>query len=465
MADVQGSRREFLIRSGAAAVLAAAATNAHADFPEDAREPIAADPRRHPLMTTSHPGIASARDAALALLKPSQSELEKGLRIHAESVVFDTYGFAPRAAVDADRAIALTEAAASDRELADLREESTMTRPALDEAEREEFREAFRCAGVTCIFQNAGEESQDPLILIRRLARFTWLTDMLPDTLSRASLPTDIEIAKSRGRHCLYLTGNGVPLTQQWVTAEEELACIRLFFQLGIRMMHLTYNRRNMLGDGCGETTDGGVSDLGRQAIAEMNRVGVIVDVAHSGWRTSREAALASTRPMVASHTVCDAVNHHIRAKPDDVIRAIGDTGGLIGICCIPNFLGGGGDLAALLDHLDYAIRTFGSEHVGIGTDISHTSQFAAEANRRVPRRGPSRPRFAALWPDGALGGHWPGRKTIAWTNWPLFTVGMVQRGHSEEDIRKVLGQNMLRVCRDVLPERLKELDTRRGDA
>ena len=81
---------------------------------------------------------------------------------------------------------------------------------------------------------------------------------------------------------------------------------MRVFFQLGIRMMHVTYNRRNLLGDGCAEPANGGLSDLGRAAIAEMNRVGVIVDVAHSGWRTSLEAAKASQKPMVASHTVCD---------------------------------------------------------------------------------------------------------------------------------------------------------------
>src|SRR5690606_35830290 len=156
---------------------------------------------------------------------------------------------------------------------------------------------------------------------------------------NRATLPEDIEAAKSAGAHCLYLTGNGVPLAQSWNNVDEELGFVRLFFQLGIRMMHVTYNRRNMLGDGCAETANGGLSDFGRAAMAEMNRVGVIVDVAHSGWQTSLESAKVSKKPMVASHTTCNALNHHIRAKPDEVIRAICDTGGLIGLCWIPQFL------------------------------------------------------------------------------------------------------------------------------
>ncbi|MCA9056368.1 MAG: membrane dipeptidase, partial [Planctomycetaceae bacterium] len=309
------------------------------------------------------------------------------------------------------------------------------------------------CAGVTCIFQNAGEEGQDPLRLMKRLARFTYLGDMLRGILRRASRPEDIESAKTAGEHCLYLTANGVPLPERWDSAEEELGYIRIFYQLGIRMMHLTYNRRNMLGDGCAEPANGGISDLGRMAIAEMNRVGVIVDVAHSGWRTSLEAAKASTRPMVASHTVCDAVQHHIRAKPDDVIKAICETGGLIGICLIPGFLGGTGGITELLDHIDYAVKTFGVDHVAIGTDVAHTSQHSAAENRKITSRGKRRTRFGALWPEGALGGNWPARASLAWTNWPLITVGLVQRGHTDEDIQKILGRNMLRVCQEVLTD------------
>ncbi|NCO91516.1 MAG: dipeptidase [Armatimonadetes bacterium CG_4_10_14_3_um_filter_66_18] len=401
--------------------------------------------------------IRTAREAALAVLQPSPKDLEHGLELHADALVCESYGFAPRCAVDGDALRAAAEAGASDAELQDRQEDMTMTRCATVESERKEFVEAWEAAGVDCIMQNAGEEGQAPLRLLKRLARFTYVADRLPDFLRRAARPDDIVAAREDGRRCFYLTGNGVPLTQDWVSIEDELRYIRIFFQLGIRMMHLTYNRRNMIGDGCAEPANGGLSDFGRAVVAEMNRVGVIVDVAHSGWRTSLEAAQASARPMVASHAVCHALNPHCRSKPDEVLRAIVDTDGLVGICCIPAFLGGTGDLSALLDHIDHVAKTFGADHVAIGTDVAYTSTTASAEQKKVPSRGPARHRWENFWPpDDDL--HKPQWRTerqvqsMAWTNWPMFTVGLVQRGYSDDDIRKILGGNVLRVARAVWP-------------
>jgi membrane dipeptidase len=395
--------------------------------------------------------IERARQAALDELKPSRKVLEHGLDLHANSVVFDSYGFSPRSALDGDAMRAAIEAGASEIELQDLQEEMSMTRCATNAAEREEYKNAWAAAGMTCIFQNAGEEGQDPMRLIKRLARFTYVTDMLRDFVSKAVGPDDVVAAKKQKRHCLYFSGNGVPLTQQWISVKDELRYIRIFYQLGIRMMHVTYNRRNMLGDGCAEPSNAGLSDFGRAVVAEMNRIGVIVDVAHSGWQTSLEAAKTSKRPMVASHSGAAAVNRHIRCKPDEVIRAIVDTGGYIGICAIPSFLGRSGDINALLDHIDYVVKRFGSDHVAIGTDVAHASRNAESENQKIPPRPRSRPRFEYFWPPNAFAGQPRRNFTMEWTNWPMFTVGLVQRGYSDGDIQKILGGNVLRVARAVL--------------
>ena len=133
------------------------------------------------------PAIEGARQAALQVLKPSKRDLEHGLELHASSIVIDAYGFSPRSAVDGAGMRAAVEAGASDLELQDLQEEMNMTRCVTDAAERAEYLSAWKASGVTCIVQNAGEEGQDPLRLIKRLARFTYVTDMLRDAVEKAS--------------------------------------------------------------------------------------------------------------------------------------------------------------------------------------------------------------------------------------------------------------------------------------
>ncbi len=422
-------------------------------------EPATADPPkpvdtvRLDALIRGNETIQRARTIGLDLLKPSAKELAHGMELHAQALVFDAYAFTPRAAIEGAVLAKAMEDGASDVELQDLTEDMGMTRAATNLAEREELRIAFRAAGVTCIYQNAGEECQHPQRLLKRLARFTFLTDMLKPILSRAASPRDVEEVKRAGGHCLYLTGNGVPLPQDWNSVEEELRYIRLFFQLGIRMMHVTYQRRNMLGDGCAETANGGLSDFGRSAVAEMNRQGVLVDVAHSGWRTSLEAAIVSTKPVVASHTTATGVHRHIRSKPDDILKALADSGGYAGICCISSFLGGQGSIREFLDHIDYVVKKVGVDHVAIGTDIAYSSRHDGAERKKLPARRKSRARFAALWPKDAFNATAAAaRESLAWTNWPLFTVGLVQRGYRDEDIRKILGGNVLRVARAVFP-------------
>ena len=399
--------------------------------------------------------IEAARQEALRILDPTQSELQRGLELHAQSVVVESYGFTPSSAVDGEALARAVQSGASDAELQDMIEDVTKTRCVEDADACAEFQEAWTASGLTCILVNAGEEGQSPMQLIKRLARLTYVIDRMPEFLRRATTPDDIVAAKREGRHCVYPTTNGVPLKQAWVSLEEELGYIRVFYQLGARMMHLTYNRRNMIGDGCAEPSNAGLSDFGRRVVAEMNRVGVIVDVAHAGWRTSLEAAQESQRPVMASHSGCLALNQHIRCKPDEVIRAIADTGGLIGICGVPAFLGRSLDIQAMLDHIDHVARTAGVDHVAIGTDNGYASTRSQDENAKVPPRAPRRDRWEYFWPPGDPVKdpqvNWQRGRSLAWTNWPMFTVGLVQRGYSDQDIRKIIGENVLRVARDCL--------------
>lgn len=443
-------RRQFLKTSASLPLVVAMETQTQAG---STKFPISqGDPLDRKKRIEANEQIQKSRRIALNILKPSKKQLEHGLELHANSLVVDQYGFAPTAAIDGDRMCEAMEAGASEIELQDIREDMLMTRYVTEVTERQEYMDAWEAAGVTCIFQNAGEEGIAISRLLKRLARFTYVTDMMRDFVNKAVTPEDIVRAKKQNMHCLCFSGNGVPLPQDWVSAEEELRYIRVFFQLGVRIMHLTYNRRNVIGDGCGEPSDGGLSDFGRAVVAEMNRVGVIVDVAHCGWQTSKEAAEVSDRPIVASHTTCGAVHEHIRSKPDNVIRTIVEKEGLIGICCIPGFLGGKGDVAKMMEHIDYAVKTFGIDHVAIGMDHGYTSRRASQENRKIPKRRKTRNRWEALWPEGSLVTKAPeSQLSMAWTNWPLFTVGLVQLGYSDSDIQKIIGGNALRVARAVL--------------
>ena len=400
--------------------------------------------------------IQQARDVALDILQPTDSELAHGLELHLDSVVIETYGLGFRASDDLETLTAAVEAGASALEIQDLSEDMRMTRWATDPDLQQEYRAAWEASGVTCILQNAGEEGNAPERLIKRLARYTYLSDTMNDLLLRASKPADIIAAKEQGLHCFYMSCNGVPLPGDHISVQEELRYIRVFYQLGCRMMHLTYNRRNAIGDGCGESANAGLSDFGRAAIAEMNRVGVIIDVAHSGLKTSLEAAQASQKPIVASHSGAWELTPHCRCKNDDVIGAIVDTGGLIGITNIPAFLGKSGDIAALLDHIDYVANRFGTDYVAIGTDNPYTAASVFE--QKSPAGRPARTRWEALWPedDPLFSPMWKQEQQIqslVWTNWPLFTVGLVQRGYVDEDIRKIIGGNFLRVATEVLTD------------
>jgi membrane dipeptidase len=444
------SRRTFLKSAALAPLLPAAGRMAEIFVPGG---------KAFSRLSPDNKKIQDARQIALSVLKPDARQLEHGMRLHAESLVCEPYGFAPHFAIDGDAFQVAAKAGASNQELLDLREEMFMTRGATDARERAEFLEAFRASGITCIFQNAGEEGNDPVRLIKRLSRFTYLTDAMRDDLFKAVTPDDIVKARKHDRLCLYLTTNGVPLLQRWDNVRDELGVISQFFHLGVRAMHLTYNRRNPIGDGAGEPANAGLSEFGKAVVAEMNRVGVIVDVAHSGWRTALEAAKASGKPVMASHTTCASVYKHIRAKPDETLKAICDSGGLFGICVLPQYLGGTGDIRALLDHLDYAIKTFGAEHVAISTDVAYTSRHETAERAKVSARNGVSPlalpssRWEHLWPPDSYRPAPQAAQTTAWTNWPLFTVGLVQRGHSDETIRKVLGENALRVARANFPK------------
>jgi membrane dipeptidase len=248
----------------------------------------------------------------------------------------------------------------------------------------------------------------------------------------------------------MYMTTNGVPLPDKMISVAESLQLIGVFFRLGVRMMHLTYNRRNLIGDGCAEAADAGLSDFGKEVIWEMNRVGVIPDAAHSGQKTTYDAAKISRKPLVVSHSAAGALSTHYRAKSDEVIEAVKNSGGFVGVCGHPPFLQRSMDLNAMLDHIEYIARKFGVDHVAIGTDNGF-GLAPVDIGCDFPSY---RPILEQFWTPPGAGYELMTEAqydSVNWMNWPLFTVGLVQRGFSDEEIRKIIGGNVLRVITETL--------------
>lgn len=399
--------------------------------------------------------IEESYQSGLKILQPSERDLQHGLELHRHSTVVDAYGFGPQGIARVDGLNKLIEAHATSLEIQDYMENETMTRWAFDEAQQQEAIKALEASGVNCIFVNAGEESNQVTTLLHRLARHGYATAVAPHVCSRAFDPADIQRTASQNKHCYYLSTNGVPLANRENYTQEELRYIQTFFQLGVRMMHLTYNRANAIGDGCGEARNGGLTDFGQDVIKEMNRVGVMIDVAHSGEQTSLEAARCSNRPIVASHSMCRSLADHARGKSNETIRAIADTGGYMGVVAMASFLKRSYDLNALLDHLACMLDTFGDDHVAIASDAGYTPQpveaFEPGADKiRLPQ---NRKKWRSLSPynsSSAIPQDWTRVKELSlrWTNFPLYTVGLVQRGYSDQTIQKVIGGNALRVAK-----------------
>ncbi|MCD0502418.1 dipeptidase [Bordetella petrii] len=255
----------------------------------------------------------------------------------------------------------------------------------------------------------------------------------------------DIARAKQQGKLGLIMGWqNGRPLGDQ-------LDRVALFHTLGMRVIQLTYNEANLLGDGCLEQRNAGLSALGVEMVREMNRVGIAIDLSHCAPQTCLDAARHSSRPVLLTHANANAVISRPRNKSDDVIKAVAATGGVVG-CSIHAYLNWRGDprqqplLEDLVANVRYIGELVGYEHVGIGTDFPAVDTYEAVRHVMVM----SRTKYAASGGDfsNAFGdvmeARYP-RETPTPAQFPHLTRALEQGGLSETQILGVLGGNFQR--------------------
>lgn len=305
----------------------------------------------------------------------------------------------------------------------------------------------IRASGITAVNLTVSGVGSYARNYDETIANIAWWDDQVarfPQRLLLARDGADIDEAKRSARLGLvYGFQDATPLG-------EDLDRVDLFHRLGVRVFQLTYNRRNLVGDGCLEPGNAGLSRFGHALVERLNARHALIDLSHAGERTTLEAIEASKVPIAISHTGCAALAPNPRNKTDNELKRLADKGGVAGIYLMPFLRSQGQPMATdLIAHIEHAINICGEDHVGIGSDgvisaTDATPEFKRNFAEEVRKRH-------------ALGISAPGEQADVYTFLPDLNAPdrfariaslLAQRGHSHARIGKVIGGNFNRLFR-----------------
>ena len=300
-----------------------------------------------------------------------------------------------------------------------------------------EHLEDWRQAGVDYLSIDVGYDVIDWTMAVRNLGAYiTWL-EKRPERFLLVRRADDVLEAKKTGRMAITFDLEGMD------ALNGDPSMVALYYRLGVRQMLTAYNKNNLAGGGCHDQ-DTGLTAFGRRVIAEMNRVGMLVDCSHTGYRTTMDIMEAATQPLIFSHSNPKPLRRHGRNITDDQIRACARTGGVIGVTGLGYYLPDrASSVAALADCVTYVRDLVGPDHVGLGLD--YTPADANDVSEFDALSG-TKPDF---WPPADYAAPWPMQDATPRVFAQLAPL-LRERGWSEVDLRKVLGENFLRVARAV---------------
>ena len=300
-----------------------------------------------------------------------------------------------------------------------------------------------QASGITAVNLTIG--GGNPEGVFRSMARWERDLDRHPTVLMKIETVADLNVAKQQKKLGLIYG------FQDGVAIDTDLTRVGLYHAFGLRIVQLTYNVRNMFGDGCLQPENGGLTPLGRQLVESLNAQGITIDLSHCGMQTTMDAIEHSSRPVAISHSGCRAVADRPRSKPDNILKRMAEKGGVIGIYLMP-FLTMSGQPTSddLVRHIEHAINVCGEDHVGIGSDLSITPHVVDDAYMRVHRtfvEGRIKAGIAAPGEDPAV---------------PMFVTDLnsprrmeqiadklLARRHSSARVEKIIGQNFVRLMRE----------------
>ena len=293
--------------------------------------------------------------------------------------------------------------------------------------------EIWRRAGVHYLSVNVGYDVYEWQATIKTLARFRAWLQTHPKKYALAASTADIKRARKDGKLAIAFDLEGTD------ALDGNLEMIAFYYRLGVRQMLFAYNRTNAFAGGCHDQ-DIALTPLGREALAEMNRIGMVVDCSHTSYRSTMEMMERSTAPVVFSHSNPRALCDHGRNIRDDQIKACAATGGVIGINGVGAFLGDNDISAArLVAHIDYVAQLVGARHAGLGLDYLPDVEEVPKLFARYPQ----------AWPGYSAADMMDNRFAPP-ELLPEITELLVSRGYSDSDVRGILGENFLRVARQV---------------
>ena len=226
---------------------------------------------------------------------------------------------------------------------------------------------------------------------------------------------------------------------------EADIDLVEVCYQLGARFMQLSYNNQSLLATGCYEAEDPGITRMGKQVIAEMNRVGLVIDMSHSAERSTLEAIEYSSRPIAITHANPAQWHPALRNKSDSVLRALTETGGMLGFSIYPHHLAGGSEctLESFCQMIASTAERFGVSHIGLGSDLCQDQPDGVVEWMRNGRW--TRERDFGEGSKAAPG--FP--EQPEWfrdnRNFPTLREGLSQVGFEQTEIDSIMGENWLR--------------------